>query len=185
MKTQRSHGTIQQFEHLLRDRIAQLNEKDEIYSSTTSSNYFEDVATEVHDILQFDYEIDCSVKDNNIIVTFYDSGYEYVKPISDIQVTSDPRETAQIIAHEAEMSYSDDLDTRYYEGNFTEIASKPVIDSDGFLTDYTMYRDTDSGEYVFVFGDRDSYRPENGDLDWSCDSESDAWEWFNSYGEDA
>ena len=34
MKTQRSHGTIQQFEHLLRDRIAQLNEKDEIHSST-------------------------------------------------------------------------------------------------------------------------------------------------------
>lgn len=113
MKTQRSHGTIQQFEHLLRDRIAQLNEKDEIYSSTTSSNYFEDVATEVHDILQFDYEIDCSVKDNNIVVTFYDSGYEYIKPISDIQVTSDPREAAQIIAYEAEMSYLDDLDTRF------------------------------------------------------------------------
>ena len=115
MKTQRSHGTIQQFEHLLRNRIAQLNEKDEIYSSTISSNYFEDVATEVHDILQFDYEIDCSVKDNNIVVTFYDSGYEivdYIKPISDIQVTSDPRKTAQIIAYEAEMSYLDDLDTR-------------------------------------------------------------------------
>lgn len=65
--------------------------------------------------------------------------------------------------------------------NFTEIASKTVEDSDGFLTDYTMYRDTETGEYVFVFGDKDAYSPEDGNFDWSCDTEKEAWDWFNSY----
>lgn len=70
---------------------------------------------------------------------------------------------------------------------FTEIASKQVQDSDGFYTDYTMYRDIETGEYVFVFGDRDMYTPESGGFDWSCDTEQEAWEWFNDYhgfGED-
>lgn len=169
----------------LDDTISQMsvakNEED-IYGSITSSNYFEDVATEVHDILQMDYEIDCSIEGHNLIVTFYDSGYQYVQPTADIKVTSDPRDAAQFIAHEAELGYQDDMDNQ--EDEFTEIASKSVMDSDGFLTEYTMYRDTASGQYVFVFGDRDYYRPEDGDFDWSCDSEAEAWEWFNSYGED-
>jgi len=65
--------------------------------------------------------------------------------------------------------------------SFTEIASKQVPDSDGFLTDYTMYRDTETGEYVFVFGDKDIYKPEQGDFDWSCDTEEEAWDWYNDY----
>lgn len=64
---------------------------------------------------------------------------------------------------------------------FTEIASKEVQDADGFMTDYTMYRDTQTGEYVFVFGDKDIYKPESGDFDWSCDTEQEAWDWFNDY----
>lgn len=65
--------------------------------------------------------------------------------------------------------------------SFTEIASKQVLDSDGFMTDYTMYRDTETGEYVFVFGDKDAYTPDQGDFDWSCDTEEEAWDWFNDY----
>lgn len=64
---------------------------------------------------------------------------------------------------------------------FVELASKLVRDSDGFLTDYTMYRWTETGTYVFVFGDKELYRPEDEDFDWSCDTELEAWEWFNSY----
>ena len=65
--------------------------------------------------------------------------------------------------------------------NFVEIASKQVRDANDFLTDYTMYRSTETGEYVFVFGDKDLYRPEDGDFDRSCETETEAREWFESY----
>ena len=77
--------------------------------------------------------------------------------------------------------FSNKVFTDFDEDNFTEIASKTVEDSDGFLTDYTMYRDTETGEYVFVLGDKDAYGPEDGNFDWSCDTEEEAWDWFNSY----
>lgn len=64
---------------------------------------------------------------------------------------------------------------------YTEIASKSVEDSDGFITDYTMYRDIVTGEYVFVYGDKDIYSPDDEEFDWSCDTEAQAWEWFNDY----
>lgn len=64
---------------------------------------------------------------------------------------------------------------------YTEIASKSVPDSDGFYTDYTMYRNIETGEYVFVFGDKDVYTPDQEDFDWSCDTEEEAWEWYNDY----
>lgn len=67
------------------------------------------------------------------------------------------------------------------EERFEFIDRKSVQDSDGFYTDYTMYYDVVEDKYVFVFGDSDIYRPEDGDYDWECDSESEAWEWFNSY----
>lgn len=81
-------------------------------------------------------------------------------------------------------AYADDdlIDDYDDEASFTEIACKQVQDSDGFMTEYTMYRDIESGEYVFVFGDRDIYHPEDGNFDWSCDTEEEAWEWFDSYG---
>ena len=76
-----------------------------------------------------------------------------------------------------------DEDLEDYENSgdrYVELDSKQVPDSDGFMTDYTMYRDTVTGEYVFVFGDKDRYRPEDR-TDWECDSEEEAQEWFDSY----
>lgn len=64
---------------------------------------------------------------------------------------------------------------------YTEIASKSVPDSDGFYTDYTMYMNVNTGEYVFVFGDKDIYSPDDGNFDWECDTKEEAEEWFNSY----
>ena len=62
-----------------------------------------------------------------------------------------------------------------------EIDSKSVSDADGFLTDYTMYRNAIDGTYIFIFGDKDAYTPENSDPDWECDSENEAYEWFDDY----
>lgn len=62
-----------------------------------------------------------------------------------------------------------------------EIDSKSVQDSDGFWTDYTMWYNQFQDKYVFTFGDKDIYYPENSDWDWECETEDEAWEWFNDY----
>lgn len=72
--------------------------------------------------------------------------------------------------------YSDDI--RYV---FKDV--KSVRDSDGFMTEYTMYYDSDLDRYVFVFGDTDLYDPNDGyeEFDFECDSEKEAREWFDGY----
>lgn len=72
--------------------------------------------------------------------------------------------------------YIDDIDDEW-----EEIESKRVKDSGGWWTDYTMYFNHDDGRYVFVFGDKDFYRPEDGEYDWECENADEAWEWFDSY----
>lgn len=57
---------------------------------------------------------------------------------------------------------------------------KTVYDSDGFTTDYSWYVDK-NGHHVFVFGDSDLYRPEDGEYDWEEDNEEVAKEWFDNY----
>lgn len=74
--------------------------------------------------------------------------------------------------------YIDDDDEICSDYEFVE--SKQVPDSNGFLTDYTWYRCAD-GTHVFVFGDNDIYKPEDGYFDWECDSEEEAREWFENY----
>lgn len=58
---------------------------------------------------------------------------------------------------------------------------KSVRDSDGLITDYTWYKNTNTGEHVFVFGDSDLYGTEDGWYDWECDSDEEAEEWFDNY----
>lgn len=89
--------------------------------------------------------------------------------------------------------FDDDVDdlTYYYDDElfkdnlenspYTEIASKQVMDSDGFMTDYTMYMNINTGEYVFVFGDKDVYSPDDGYFDWECETEAEARAWFDNY----
>lgn len=110
--------------------------------------------------------------------------------INDITQSNDGLiESVSSSSHE----FDDDVDdlSYYYDDEtfkdnlenspYTEIASKSVTDSDGFITDYTMYMNINTGEYVFVFGDKDVYSPEDGYFDWECDTKEEAEEWFNSY----
>lgn len=63
---------------------------------------------------------------------------------------------------------------------YTKVDSKQVLDSDGFYTDYTWYRDED-GLNVFVLGDNEVYGPEEGYFDWEEENDEAAQEWFDSY----
>lgn len=66
------------------------------------------------------------------------------------------------------------------EAYWEELDSKQVPDSDGFMTDYTLYTNN-AGSYVCIFGDKDVYTPEDGDYDWEGETEEEAREWFNNY----
>ena len=72
-------------------------------------------------------------------------------------------------------------DDEYDDDRFEEIDSKSVQDSDGFWTDYTMYYDHKDTKFVFVFGDKDLYRPEDGEYDWEEEDGDAAREWFDNY----
>ena len=86
------------------------------------------------------------------------------------------------VTNSTSIEFSDDFAYDWeINGTFEKIASKQVPDSDGFYTDYTMYQNLETGEYVFVFGDNDYYSPEDGNYDHECNSEEEAWEWYNSY----
>lgn len=77
-----------------------------------------------------------------------------------------------------------EYDPEDYEGGYTEwekVVSKPVRDSDGFMTEYTMWFNNFDGRYVFIFGDPDIYYPENADFDWECEDYDEAVEWWNDY----
>lgn len=72
------------------------------------------------------------------------------------------------------------FDDDEYTSNFTYIDSKEVADSDGFITEYTWYKSED-GNNVFVFGDPDMYRPEDGNFDYETENDDIAYEWFHLY----
>lgn len=71
----------------------------------------------------------------------------------------------------------DDTDTSEWEF----IRSKDVRDWDGYWTEYCWYRNTATGKNVFVFGDSELYRPEDGEYDFETKNDEEAQEWFDSY----
>lgn len=77
---------------------------------------------------------------------------------------------------------------RFYEdisededGGYDLIKIKTIIDSDGFDTEYALYRDNQSGQYFTMFGDMDLYEPDIEYADAVFDSYREAEEWFDSY----
>lgn len=75
--------------------------------------------------------------------------------------------------------YYDDTPTD--SERFTLVKSKSVLDSDGFYTDYTWYKDNFTGNHVMVFGDNEIYLPEDEWFDAEFETEEEAQEWFDSY----
>ena len=66
-------------------------------------------------------------------------------------------------------------------GRYFVVDYKKVLDSDGFWTEYTWYYDVNEDRHVFVYGDRDFYRPEYEDFDWISETMREAYEWFTTY----
>lgn len=59
------------------------------------------------------------------------------------------------------------------------VKTKSVMDSDGFMTEYSWY--TDGEKHIFMFGDSDIYEPDEDYADWVAESEKEAEDWFENY----
>lgn len=77
----------------------------------------------------------------------------------------------------------DDFDDLYMsaEDRYELVTRKDVLDSDGFYTEYTWYKDNLTGKNIFIFGDSDFYTPENTTPDYETENDEDAQKWFDSY----
>lgn len=73
---------------------------------------------------------------------------------------------------------TEDLDD---DSPYLYLGSKQVLDSDGFYTDYTLYLNTDTGNYICMFGDNDVYGPDEDYADFVTDSRQVAFEWYDHY----
>ena len=109
-----------------------------------------------------------------ISVADTDQLLEFTIPYDDLTMKNITADTNTIV--DAVMESIEKVNSRY-----KFIKSKTVEDSDGFNTDYTMYYDTEEDRYVFVFGDRDLYSPEDGYFDWETEDKESAEEWFDNY----
>lgn len=59
------------------------------------------------------------------------------------------------------------------------VSRKSVMDSDGFMTEYSWY--TDGSKHIFMFGDSDIYEPDPDYADWEAETEEEAKNWFDNY----
>lgn len=59
------------------------------------------------------------------------------------------------------------------------VKKKEVLDSDGFMTDYSWY--TNGDKHIFMFGDSDVYEPDEDYADWIAETEKEASDWFDNY----
>lgn len=139
----------------------------------------------IQELSERGYEVDASYRrspDEHIVA--YKDGKSYDIEVTqysegDYEIVLD--NISEIIEADTDVYENDDINDEDGSKQYLEIESKQVLDSNGFYTEYTMYFDTYTGKYVFVFGDRDIYRPEDGNFDWECETETEAREWFNSY----
>ena len=64
----------------------------------------------------------------------------------------------------------------YTESIYKEIQSKQIPDMDGFMTDYTWYLREPDKRNVFVYGDKEYYKPEDGYFDYETENSQEARE---------
>ena len=95
------------------------------------------------------------------------------------EAATDPyyRDEIWIDEPEGEMFPEDD---EPFEEHWELIAKRDIKDSDGFMTEYSLYG-SNTGRIVTVYGDSDFYRPENGDIDEEFDNIDEAEEWFYDF----
>lgn len=153
-----------------------------------------DEIIKLEDLEEVDYEIDEGWAKN-----FMDKRVPtFIKPSDKKEVKEDCEEDITKSVFEGlddedpEIEIEDNFDSESYinskmneldtdEERYILIKSKSVEDADGFYTDYTMYKDNVTGNFVFIFGDNEVYTPENESPDYVAETAKEAYDWFNNY----
>lgn len=88
-----------------------------------------------------------------------------------------------LFEHDLAELLSDSIDDDDELNGWQKLASKEIIDFDGFITDYSLWYNPYSKDdkYVCIYGDDELYTPLTADPDFSCETEQEAWEWFEDY----
>lgn len=168
--------------------VNNLKEKvSEFLQDYLSSQFCDNIAQVVANKFK-DYNIDWCPEEfngsNPIFVNMNKAISGIVKSTLNILFANAPATVVSSKVTSAQYPDGTEYDPEDYEGGYTEwekIVSKPVRDSDGFMTEYTMWFNNFDGRYVFTFGDSDIYYPENSDFDWECEDYDEAVEWWNDY----
>lgn len=173
------------------------------YTDDAVSRYIHSLIPEIADLLESEgYDVSFDQDANNLYISIYPSGedYEdgtYTFPKSALtckDVKTDASNIVEILMNRAHFEdlyacdsvtsatvlgwYDNDLDD---ESEWEFVRSKQVTDSDGFTTEYTMYKNIYTDKYIFMFGDSDIYGPDEAYADYECDTEDAAFEWFDNY----
>lgn len=117
-----------------------------------------------------------------ISLTYTSKGIKFINITgSDEPVIYGYNDFKRFVSDMFESGFDIDVNEENYENyeEWEEIDSKSVTDSDGFLTDYTLY--FNGTTYITMFGDKEIYEPDIEYADFESDSESEAREWFDSY----
>lgn len=174
-----SHGTPEQFEHLVRQRIEELSGSVEsttsITADTNESGLFADPngvigdAGELYTYQELKQMYDDGIADDDQWFASYPTFEHWYRQIVLGYLTR--------VTSEADLVNDDEEDL----GSWKLLGSKQVLDTDGFWTDYTLWVNNETGTYVCIFGDNDIYTPETASPDFETESEFEAYEWFEDY----
>lgn len=134
-------------------------------------------------------DVDYELRDDLIIRWFDEDTANWL-------VQSDPA-YAEWLAYGEAVTTKDFMDAEKYAKEhlakstmkeaWQQLKTKEVIDSDGFVTEYSLWHNNDDDTYICIFGDSEMYTPDDSYPDAEFDTEQEAYEWFNSYegfGED-
>lgn len=84
-------------------------------------------------------------------------------------------------SYDDNITSADEIDEDTEDPKWICLDIKHVRDSDGMLTDYSLYTTKDEDKYICMFGDADVYAPDEMYADAEFDTEDEAVEWFENY----
>lgn len=176
-------GTPEQFLEALENRLDELGASEDLdideCKIITASAYYEGSDKDLIELRnkasKLGYDVDDSrvEKTLNNIIEFIDTMKKDMKWY-DLE--------NYLFEHDLAELLSDLIDDDELKG-WQKLASKEIIDFDGFITDYSLWYNPYSKDdkYVCIYGDDELYTPLTADPDFSCETEQEAWEWFEDY----
>ena len=180
-----SHGTPEQFEQLVRNRISELSGDspvdscDNVMSADDGKKFDPKQTWDAVETSLKEKGIECSITPEPEAVVVYCGTTQYTVPYDDLHLDAEhiDDDVDYIVGY-----IDNDMNSDDGEGMWEIYRTKSVKDYDGFWTDYTLWHNTATDEYVCTFGDNELYTPDNYSVDAGpFETEEEALEWFDSY----